>query len=283
MHRRYRARHEFDREPDVKQLVQSAFNSVGYELRRARRIDADYFEMLTRYKDIAPPAVDDFAARFLRHATRELHNSRAQRLQDLLADFIMDGRNGVFCEFGATDGVTYSNSYFLQYDRGWKGLLAEPGRAWHADLAANRPGALIDHRCVYAQSGQTIEFNEVEAGELSGIASLHSHDQFNKIRRQGRRYMVETISLVDLLDEHGITSLDYLSVDTEGSELMILETFDFQRFRPALMTVEHNHTEAKTKITALLERYGYRMILPEYSSFDGWYVLPERVAGTLPE
>ena len=42
-----------------------------------------------------------------------------------------------------------------------------------------------------------------------------------------------------------------MSIDTEGSELLILENFDFNKFGPKIITVEHNFTPAQEKLNAL--------------------------------
>lgn len=94
-----------------------------------------------------------------------------------------------------------------------------------------------------------------------------------KLRGQG--YRVETVSLNDLLAQHGAPShVDYLSVDTEGSELDILQAVDFDRWSFGVLTVEHGHLPQRAGIQALLTSKGYRQVLPELSGFDDWYLGP---------
>ena len=64
-----------------------------------------------------------------------------------------------------------------------------------------------------------------------------------------------------------------MSVDTEGSELRIIEPHDFDRFRPLVMTVEHNYDAARlAKLKTLLQSKGYRHVLPRFSQFDAWFI-----------
>lgn len=56
-------------------------------------------------------------------------------------------QNGFFVEFGATNGIDLSNTYLLETEFGWNGILAEPDKYWHTSLIANRT-AIIDIRCV---------------------------------------------------------------------------------------------------------------------------------------
>ena len=95
--------------------------------------------------------------------------SRAQLRQDLFA-LAEAGfkRGGYFVEFGATNGVDLSNSWLLETQFGWTGIVAEPGRKWHAALKANRNCA-VEFDCVWSKSGETLTFNDFEVGEFSTI------------------------------------------------------------------------------------------------------------------
>jgi hypothetical protein len=87
------------------------------------------------------------------------------------------------------------------------------------------------------------------------------------------RISVRTIALNDVFEEHFEGQpIEYMSVDTEGSELEILSAFDFNRYGPAVVTVEHNYTEAQPKIDALMSSSGYLRIFAPLTNFDAWYV-----------
>jgi hypothetical protein len=85
---------------------------------------------------------------------------------------------------------------------------------------------------------------------------------------------VTTVSLLDLLEQHGAPrDIDYLSVDTEGSEFDILSAFDFSRYRIRIISVEHNYMETKREaIRQLLAQHGYRREFEAFSNWDDWYV-----------
>jgi FkbM family methyltransferase len=201
-------------------------------------------------------------------------HSQAQLFQDLLVIFLLQGkRGGFFVEFGATNGRDLSNTFMLEDHFGWQGLLAEPARCWHAALKANRR-ASIDTRCVWKQTGARLEFKETEIAELSTLSSLVDKD-FNKNGRvKGTTYSVETVSLNDLLKAHNAPrEIDYLSIDTEGSELDILRPFDFADYDIKIVTVEHNFVEPnRQEVLQLLSGNGFVRLFERLSKFDDWYV-----------
>lgn len=198
-----------------------------------------------------------------------LDHSRSQLRQDIFALAQLGfKRDGFFVEFGATDGVELNNTWMMENRFNWTGILAEPARGWHRDLRANR-SCIIDTRCVWKASGETLQFTEAPRGENSAISSFVKPTR----RLRGQQYDVETVSLNDLLSDHNAPEvIDFASIDTEGSEFDILEAFDFDRWSFNVMAIEHNHASQRKDIHALLTSKGYSRVLEEISRFDDWYV-----------
>ena len=199
--------------------------------------------------------------------------SHAQLKQDVFA-LAMNGfkRAGFFVEFGATDGKSLSNTYTLEKDFGWSGILAEPARMWHDALRANRT-CKIETDCVWRETGQTLAFSMANDGEFSTLSQFTGSDGHSAKRDGATTYDVTTVSLNDLLIKHEAPEvIDYLSIDTEGSEFEILNAFDFSAHRFNCITVEHNGTAARDQIRALLEGKGYRRAFTYLSKWDDWYV-----------
>ena len=177
-----------------------------------------------------------------------------------------------FVEFGATDGITLSNTYILEKIFDWDGLLIEPARIWREHLIANR-NCKIDFRCVFDESGKTIQFNESVDAVYSTIDQFSQGDQHAQQRNGGERYLVDTVSLNDVLTESGAPLvIDYLSIDTEGSELQILQSVDFSKWKFKIITVEHNFMPQRILINQLLLDFGYKRVFKNLSQMDDWYV-----------
>jgi FkbM family methyltransferase len=202
--------------------------------------------------------------------------SKSQLRQDLFVlSHLKFKRGGFFVEFGATNGVDLSNTYILEKYFGWTGILAEPARCRHSDLFRNRKCS-IETACVWHQSGQTLSFNQVEAPELSTLSEYNNSDIHGAARQFGTSYQIPTISLDDLLEKHRApTVIDYLSIDTEGSEYEILKGFDFSRYKIRFISCEHNFTAKREAIYSLLRGNGYTRIHDDISLFDDWFVLDQ--------
>lgn len=193
--------------------------------------------------------------------------------QDLFVTSVLNGKkDGFFVEFGATNGLNLSNTHILEKLFGWHGILAEPAHVWHEELERNRT-ASVSHKCVWYKSNEVVEFNETESPELSTIQSYSGSDSHAGNRTTGTSYLVETISLNDLLASFQAPKrIDYLSIDTEGSEYEILASLDFTRYSFDIITCEHNGTAQRARIFDLLTSKGYVRVLTEFSQFDDWYV-----------
>ena len=201
--------------------------------------------------------------------------SSAQLLQDLFVIYFSKGKkSGYFVEFGATDGISNSNTHLLEKALDWQGILAEPLSAWHERLRRNR-NCHIDTRCVYSKSNEMVRFrNTYEYPDLSGIEKNLQLDHNKELRQKFSTGEVSTVSLMDLLETYNApNSIDYLSVDTEGSELEILGAFDFSAYKISLLTVEHNFVnDERNKLKTLLEKNGFIRVFENISKWDDWYL-----------
>jgi len=234
---------------------------------------ADIIEILVATRDQTANGQGDQHLAFMNYCLANVAKSSGQILQDLWVAFeTQERKNGFFVEFGGGDGRWFSNSWFLERELGWGGIIAEPARCWYPMLRHNR-ACFIDDRCVWTRSGETVTFNQAPIQLHSTIDRYSGGDALAKTREGGELYPVETVSLNDLLTFwRAPRRIDYLSVDTEGSELDILSAFDFAAWDVRLITVEHNHTPRRQPMHDLLASKGFRRKFETLSGVDDWYV-----------
>ena len=224
-------------------------------------------------------AIDGDAIAVLAHCVERLRYSKAGYLQDLYVSHKLRGaKDGFFVEFGAADGILLSNTYYLEKHLGWDGILAEPLPDWNHKLLTTR-AASVDNRCVWSESGKTLEFRLSMHPELSSIKGFGETDSNAEARLANSRiFEVETISLNDLLAAYDAPrTIDFLSIDTEGSELEILRAFDFARYQVRVLIVEHNYTETREPLRELIEAQGFVREFTSFSKNDDWYYHPGRL------
>lgn len=194
----------------------------------------------------------------------------SQNNQDLFVLEQLGTDPGFFVEFGADDGISNSNTALLEKEYGWSGIICEPSIYCHDAMYLNR-SCHIDTNCVYILSNFEIEFIDVGNG-LSSLKKYADKDNWASVRAGGSSYIVNTISLKDLLDKYNAPlEIDYLSIDTEGSEYDILNSYDFSRHFK-IITVEHNYTDQREKIYDLLTSKGYKRVHEDVSQWDDWYI-----------
>ena len=214
---------------------------------------------------------------------KDKKNITSQIYQDVCASFIIGEKyDKTFLEFGATDGLHYSNSYMLENNLSWQGVLSEPSPQWHDALKKNRKNSKIISKCIWKESGKKLDFFMSDQGELSTLKDYIESDKISmpgntEVRKKsGKTISVETISLNDVIKVYfDNVCPSYISIDTEGSEYEILKSFNLKIYRPKLFTIEHNFTENESKIDEHFISHGYVRIFRKLTAFDAWYIPSE--------
>ena len=200
-----------------------------------------------------------------------LDDSKSQFRQDLWVLSQTDFKtNGFFVEIG-TGGSEYnfSNTDILEKNFSWNGILVEPNPSYYELLRENRT-CFIEKQPIYSTTNQSIDFSIQYYGGLSGI---RDHVLKDRLNTEIKSMSLKSLSLYDLILKYNAPSMiDYLSIDTEGSEYEILKNMDFDKYKFRAITVEHHKRDYREKIYNLLETKGYRRIMHEWSDIEDWYV-----------
>jgi FkbM family methyltransferase len=166
-------------------------------------------------------------------------------------------RDGYFVEIGASDGVEFSNTCMLEREFGWKGICVEPIEEEFEKLVVNRPNSICLKKAVFSESNRQLQFTIADCKFLSGITDCI--DKWKEHTANGRIVTVTTITVNDMLEQCGAPDfIDYLSLDTEGTEFEILKAIDFTKYRFGIIDLEHNYLEPKrSEMRAFLVSKGY--------------------------
>jgi FkbM family methyltransferase len=165
----------------------------------------------------------------------------------VLAAYFKDTPRGFVVDVGANDGHLNSCSEEL-LARGWSGLLIEPSALPFAALAAkyrDRP----DVTCVNLAVGPYRHMATLYTEPLPSRAQFSTLDpewRDRCIGQYGATFIEQVTTLApltEILDEHAKDRhIDFLTVDCEGYDLIVLQTLDWKRYRPRLVCVEGGFT-----------------------------------------
>ena len=195
-----------------------------------------------------------------------LVESKSQNGQDLFALISTDfKKNGVFIEFGAYDGVTFSNTYLLEKHFGWKGVLIDPIPAHFESMNHNRECTTI-HGAITPEKHKSILIEELPASDLSRF--VNKYKLFKKVHK------VKALTLKEVIDQNLSTSeIDFLSIDVEGNDYDILKSIDLNQYKFKTICVEHNFREGSSELINYMANYGYEIVYREFSKNDYWFIL----------
>lgn len=172
-------------------------------------------------------------------------------------------RQGYFVDIGAGDGIIGSNTFLLEKFYNWQGICVDPNPTFLKSLCGSRD-CLISDLAVYKQSGKVLPFKHLQQHRTefigwhfrSGLA-----ENVDKTSVQFDDHRVYSITLNDLLELYAAPKeIDYISIDTEGSEVDILGNFDFDKYNIKFFTIESNNEENRNKVIDIMSKNKYNII-----------------------
>jgi len=198
--------------------------------------------------------------------------SFSQMSQDLWVLYRTDLRTkGFFVEVGSCHPTNLSNTFLLETTYSWDGILIEPNPHM-ANLLRTQRKSQVFERAIAA--GETIQLHLAQNPEFSSTESQLLKETHKLHDPTGEVILVKCSTLTDLLAKaHCPSNFDFLSLDIEGGELFALESLDLNRFRPLLISVEHNFGSSREFIAKYLINQNYVLDpLSAKSSWDDWYI-----------
>ena len=228
------------------------------------------------------------AARLFQSSVRQCPT---QRIEDLTSKELLHSQGGedemvltwfnglcggTYLEMGAVDGVAFSNTYALHKAFGWKGLLIEMSPPSFEKLVTNRPDDVTVNAAV-CDTPRTLHYwYNPERRFTAGVWEF-SAPEFRARYWQGVRLEDTTpISckpLSDIIqDDSPYTFFDFLSLDVEGGEMMVLKSVDFTTTGFGIIVVEADDSNHRKNLALrfFLERQGYRFL--QHVDRNYWFV-----------
>ena len=193
----------------------------------------------------------------------------SSRIDEKLKKYL-NYRNGIYIELGANDGLFSSNTYHLQKQLNWKGILIEPALDLYFKCKRNRGNCnlVLNYACVpfsYKEKFVTMIYsgamtttddlqNEIENPgnhAKSGGKFIPNYDKLIRFATEGK-----TLNKI-LIEANVKDEIDFLSLDVEGVEIEVLKGIDFKKYSFKYMLIESRDIE---KLSLFLSQKNYKLV-----------------------
>ncbi len=184
--------------------------------------------------------------------------------------FPRNQRNGVYLDLGAYHPFIYSNTAYF-WLKGWTGFNVDANSHSIKIFRKIRPldvnilSAIIPES-EYKKGIRSVNLMLPESTDYrNGISATGTISKdITEERKFFKSQTVPAISISNLIDVNNISSVDYLNIDIEGYDELILKEINFTKINPKVVSIEDYSNKlselVKSKITVTLENYDYILI-----------------------
>lgn len=198
--------------------------------------------------------------------------SYAQEGEDLILHrFFGNKKKGFYVDVGAHHPFRYSNTHFF-YKRGWHGINIEPMPEAKKIFACYRKRDINVQKGI-SQKKEALTYFEFKSNEYNTF-NPENAEEYKKIGVQFlRSQLIETVPLSDILDEHVPpgTIIDFLSIDTEGFEMQVLNSNNWNKYEPVFIILESHEIRIEPHLTSDIHRFmknkNYELVSKSFYSY----------------
>ena len=182
------------------------------------------------------------------HSTRWFSQLRQD---EVVAQLFRHKRGGYFVDLAANDAVRISNTYALETHYSWTGLAIEPNAIYWPGLSLRKCHVVAAVVGKLTNEKKLFRFPR-RAAPQGGLVGPEFDNAEKKISAEEQLRL--TVTLQEIFEKFQTPSvIDYLSLDVEGAETFVMESFPFDHYRINALTVER----ADKKLCDILQAHGY--------------------------
>ena len=163
--------------------------------------------------------------------------SYAQNGEDVVLARLFRASNGFYVDIGAGHPVVDSVTKHF-YDRGWCGINVEPLPEEHLLLTQHRPRDINVRAAVAASNGPVTLYPGPPSNRGATTLVAEFAPPADERGPPPEPIQVDSIRLLDLLEEHGMRAIDFLKIDVEGYEAVVIGDVDWKTVRPRVVVIE---------------------------------------------
>ena len=174
---------------------------------------------------------------FLKSLTHKKISYSYGGIDSLINNIFKNNNKGFYVDVGCGHPVKNNNTYLLN-KKGWHGI--------NIDLD-NENINLFD---IYRPSDENISTAISDKIGEEDLFFYHSKSAINTINKKTADYQKAKVSTIKKIRTNTLNNvlnnskynnleIDFLSIDIEGSEFLALKNFDFNKYNPKVIVVEH--------------------------------------------
>jgi len=222
-------------------------------------------------KDLLKKFLPSFIVNFLRKVRNRCFDvyalkSYSQEGEDMILRRIFEHqKTGFYVDVGAHHPKRFSNTYFF-YKQGWRGINIDAMPGSMKAFRKFRPRDINLEIAIYSRK-QRLNYYIFNEPALSGFSKelSESRDGFNNQYYIVEIKELETFTLEEILDKYlpDGQNIDFMNIDVEGFEFDVLQSNNWQKYRPKVILVEIRESDLedlfKNEITIFLKNLGYKL------------------------
>ena len=179
----------------------------------------------------------------------------AEFAEDIMVNRIFKNYNaGIYVDIGAYHPQKGSLTHSL-YKKGWRGINIDISKTSIDLFNIARPKDLNINSAISNFNGETFYYENSPINQQNSLIMDNENQKKVKINCNTLNYVLE---------KNNIIKVDYINIDTEGTELQILHGIDFKKYKPLLFTIEENsfnlNDPSKLKKISFMQKNNYELI-----------------------
>jgi FkbM family methyltransferase len=183
---------------------------------------------------------------------------------------LFQSNNGFYVDIGAYHPFIFSNTLML-YKFGWNGINIEPNCVNFKQFVKHRKRDINLNCAISGNNKKKLYYYEY----LEPALNTTSETQVQKRKNEGINYInkraIKCEKLGEILNRFcRKKKIDFLNIDTEGTEAEILKTNNWKKFKPKVIFCEILNCDLeqtiKNKITIFLKSKGYKIFAKFYNN-----------------
>lgn len=163
--------------------------------------------------------------------------SFSQKGEDLILEQIFGKKkSGFYIDVGAHNPNVFNNTKRF-YQKGWQGINIEPNPRLIKEFLKQRHRDINLHMGI-GKTSSSATFFEFDADSLSTFSKIEADKNVQLGYKIKQILKIPIWTLAEVIQKYGTRDIDFISIDTEGLDLEVLESNNWKKFRPKVVCVE---------------------------------------------